>query len=61
MEAPKRIGAPVHETKVRAIMELRESGMSYAEIARLMSVSRQAVRQMALRAVARNEASEPES
>jgi len=61
MEAPKRIGAPVHETKVRAIMELRESGMSYAEIARLMSVSRQAVRQMALRAVARNEAFEPES
>ena len=61
MESPKRIGAPVQETKVRAIMELRESGMSYAEIARLMSVSRQAVRQMALRAVARNEAFEPES
>ncbi len=61
MTSPNRMGAPVHETKVKAVMELRDSGMSYSDIARIMNVSRQAVRQMALRAIHRNEVSESSS
>lgn len=55
------MGAIPDETKVKAVMDLRQEGMSYADIARLMGVSRQAVRQMVLRAAARNEAAESAS
>jgi|DEB0MinimDraft_3_1074331.scaffolds.fasta_scaffold12225_3 DNA-directed RNA polymerase specialized sigma24 family protein len=51
-------GSPWDENKVRAVMELHLAGMSYADIARTMKVSRQAVRQMVLRAKNRNAASE---
>ena len=55
------MGKPADTNKVKAVMDLRESGMSYADIARVMGVSRQAVRQLALRAIARNEAAESAS
>jgi DNA-directed RNA polymerase specialized sigma24 family protein len=55
------MGAVPDAVKVESVMLLRKQGMSYADIARLKGVSRQAVRQMALRAAVRNEAVESPS
>jgi DNA invertase Pin-like site-specific DNA recombinase len=48
--------APHNQKKIDIVIDLRESGMSYAEIGRVLGVSRQAIRQMFLRAMARKEA-----